>query len=166
MSPSRAGHTRDSWRHPRTCRARDDRGTGRPSSAARSRADIGGGPTRSRPAPVSAQALPRRQSFAAWLTGMIGAALRSMASDPYSTASIPNDEIDALIRDIRLHRDYGSPTYLRRAYESLGIEVLADPFNREVTDRIKGALQAAAPYSVIRLGDGEINLLSVGVYRD
>ncbi len=51
-----------------------------------------------------------------------------------------------------------------QAYASLGLTVLSDPFDVQIGDRIVVALRARSPFSVVRIGDGEMNLLSFGAY--
>lgn len=84
----------------------------------------------------------------------------------YSTASIPEGEVETLIGRIRSHPEYRSTVDLCERYQALGLEVLADPFGRDVPDRVRQALRTGTPYSVIRMGDGEMNLLSFGAYPD
>jgi hypothetical protein len=50
------------------------------------------------------------------------------------------------------------------SYASLGFKVMADPFNSDVTERAISALRKATPFSIIRIGDGEANLLSFARY--
>jgi hypothetical protein len=78
--------------------------------------------------------------------------------------AVPEGEFDAVIDLIRQHPEYGSTDYVRDAYVALGLEVAPDPHDQRLIDRIATALRAAAPMSVIRLGDGEMNLLTYGVY--
>ncbi len=73
-------------------------------------------------------------------------------------------EIDRMVEQIRAHPDYWVPSKVTEMYRSLGLETLPDPFCEEVPDLIAKALREERPYSVIRLGDGEINLLSFGAY--
>ena len=73
-------------------------------------------------------------------------------------------EIDRMVEQIRAHPDYWVPSKVVEAYRSLGLNTLPDPFGGEVPDLIAEALRDERPYSVIRLGDGEINLLSFGAY--
>ena len=49
-------------------------------------------------------------------------------------------------------------------YMRLGVTVAPDPQGREVTDLIVRAFSNETPFSVIRLGDGEMNILSFGNY--
>jgi FkbM family methyltransferase len=73
-------------------------------------------------------------------------------------------EIDRMVEQIRAHPDYWVPSKVTEIYRSLGLTTLPDPFCAEVPDLIAKALREERPYSVIRLGDGEINLLSFGAY--
>ena len=62
------------------------------------------------------------------------------------------------------HLEYWSRTWMRETYTDLGLEVFPDPRERRLLARIVAALRDRAPLSVIRLGDGEMNLLSFGAY--
>lgn len=73
-------------------------------------------------------------------------------------------EIDRMIEQIRAHPDYWIPGKVVETYRSLGLETLPDPLGGEVPGLIAEALRKQLPFSVIRLGDGEINLLSFGAY--
>ena len=51
-------------------------------------------------------------------------------------------------------------------YKSYGLEVIPNPFSEHVLTSIKRALQEEMPFSVIRIGDGESNLLTYSVYSN
>jgi hypothetical protein len=88
------------------------------------------------------------------------------ASNPaanYPRVAVPLAEIEATAELIRSHPEYFTDP-LEETYASMGLEVLADPFGREVSDRAAQALNSAIPFSVIRLGDAEMNLLAFGAY--
>jgi hypothetical protein len=78
--------------------------------------------------------------------------------------AVPANEFDAVTDLMRQRPEYGSTDYVRDAYVALGLEVMPDPHDQGLIDRIATALRAAVPMSVIRLGDGEMNLLAYGVY--
>jgi hypothetical protein len=73
-------------------------------------------------------------------------------------------EIDRMVEQIRAHPDYWVPSKVTEMYRSLGLTTLPDPFCAEVPDFIAKALREERPCSVVRLGDGEINILSLGAY--
>lgn len=79
---------------------------------------------------------------------------------------IPQSELDAVIQSICAHPEYCDPEYVISAYRSQGIEVIPDPFSAEIVAPIKQALRANQGLSVVRIGDGEINLLSYGAYAN
>jgi hypothetical protein len=80
--------------------------------------------------------------------------------------AVDTAEIDLLVSQIRAHPEYGEPAGVTRSYESLGLSVIPDPFGAEVTEHAIDALNAGRPYSIIRMGDGEVNLLSFGAYEN
>ncbi len=85
-------------------------------------------------------------------------------TDTHTRASIPESEMDRCLELVRQSPDYRSPTHVMESYAQLGLKVIPDPFGREVVDLAVQALRAEAPYSVVRLGDGEMNILAFGVY--
>jgi hypothetical protein len=72
------------------------------------------------------------------------------------------EEIEYLRSLIRRRPEYLSTDWMIAAYASLGREVLADPFDSSVSRHLIDALRARKPFSVIRLGDGEMNILAWG----
>ncbi len=80
--------------------------------------------------------------------------------------NIPQNEIDIVTQAFNLRPEYLDTEYVINAYSSYGLKVLADPFTDQVLTPIKVALQEETPLSVIRIGDGEANLLTYGCYPD
>ena len=78
--------------------------------------------------------------------------------------AIPEAEIELFRRQIITHPEYCDPGYVAGAYKGTGLKVLPDPFSIEVLEPVIEALQKNKPFSVIRMGDGEINVLSHDVY--
>ncbi len=78
--------------------------------------------------------------------------------------NIPQSELDAIIQSIRDHPEYCDPEYIISAYRSHGLKVFPDPFSAEIVTLINQALLANQGLSVVRIGDGEINLISYGAY--
>ena len=78
--------------------------------------------------------------------------------------AIPEAEIELFRRQIITHPEYCDPGYVAGAYKGTGLKVLSDPFSIEVLEPVIEALQKNKPFSVIRMGDGEINVLSHDVY--
>ena len=110
------------------------------------------------------------------VSGLIGKVSRRLFKGPerpgaehkptarYPRESVPASEIEATARLIRSHPEYFALDELEQTYRSLGLNALADPFGRDVSDLAAQALASAAPLSVVRLGDGEMNVLSFGAY--
>jgi len=78
--------------------------------------------------------------------------------------AIPATELHFLARCIRESSHLLDTAEVARLYASLGLTVLPDPFDAQIADRIIDALRAKSPLSVVRIGDGETNLLSFGAY--
>ena len=79
--------------------------------------------------------------------------------------NLPQSEIEAMLQSIRAHPEYGDPEYVTNAYRSQGLKVIPEPlFSADIITGIKQALLAKKGLSVIRIGDGEMNLMSYGAY--
>jgi hypothetical protein len=85
-------------------------------------------------------------------------------TDRYPRHAIPAGELDRTAELIRQHPDYATTALLIQAYRPHCLEVVSDPFARGVADAVVGALRAQTPYSVIRMGDGEMNILAFDAY--
>jgi hypothetical protein len=85
-------------------------------------------------------------------------------TDVYSRHLIPAVEMERTTQLIRSHPSYASTRFLIETYARLGLKVVPDPHGRDVADLVAQALQTAMPLSVIRLGDGEMNILATGIY--
>lgn len=77
---------------------------------------------------------------------------------------IPQTEQDEFIRSVRSHPEYLDPAFLIDRYRDCGLRVDPDPFSTQVVELIERALSAGQPFCVVRIGDGEANLLSYGAY--
>lgn len=75
-------------------------------------------------------------------------------------------ERERMVQSILAHPEYMDPKYVMDSYRKLGLEVIPDPFSADIVAPIKKALHAGKAWSVVRIGDGEINLLSYGAYPD
>ena len=51
---------------------------------------------------------------------------------------------------------------MQDAYRDLGLEIIPDAFDRKLVERIGTSLIREEPFSVVRIGDGEANLLAFG----
>lgn len=77
---------------------------------------------------------------------------------------IPENEINFLVDAIKNKPEYLDPTFVKKTHQNQ--RVISDPFSKQVPDLIIDAIKKKKPYSVIRIGDGEANLLSYGSYLD
>jgi hypothetical protein len=80
--------------------------------------------------------------------------------------SVPQDELDSVIQSIVSHPEFLDPEYVANTYKRFCLEVIPDPFSENVITPIKRALKGQTPLSVIRIGDGEANLMTYGVYTN
>jgi hypothetical protein len=78
--------------------------------------------------------------------------------------TVPAAELEALAQAIRAQPLLMSPDDLAAEYGALGLEVLRNAIGHEVGDLAKRRLRAREPFSVIRIGDGEANILASGDY--
>lgn len=78
--------------------------------------------------------------------------------------NIPDCELNEVIRFIAEHKEYLDVEYVQQSYRSCNIFPMASPFSSEILSPVKDALQNKHGVSVIRIGDGEANLLSYGTY--
>ncbi|MDJ0931864.1 hypothetical protein [Breoghania sp.] len=75
---------------------------------------------------------------------------------------MPQDGIDHCAAGIDVR--YYDADFVRTQYDALAIPYCADPFSDEISDLILEAIHCRVPYSVIRIGDGEANILAFGRY--
>jgi hypothetical protein len=80
--------------------------------------------------------------------------------------SIPQAELDLFSAQIFSRPEYLDTNFMCEAYRSLGWEVLPDPFDPGIPARVKSALETATPFSIVRIGDGEANILAFEAYAD
>ena len=78
--------------------------------------------------------------------------------------NIPKSELDEVTRSILAHPEYLMPTYVIDKYKKNGAKTIPSPFSTSIATSIRQALLTETPFSVIRIGDGEVNLLSYGDY--
>jgi hypothetical protein len=84
--------------------------------------------------------------------------------DKYPMQAIPALEMETAIGLMRSHEEYASTEQVTEVYLSLGLKVSPDPYDQGVVAQIDLALRTKTPFSVVRIGDGEMNLLSFGRY--
>ena len=78
--------------------------------------------------------------------------------------SLPKKEIEEFIRTINLHKEYLIPDYVYSLYKEKHQDVFIDPFDKHIAKRIQSALIEKTPFSAIRIGDGEANILTYDLY--
>ena len=83
---------------------------------------------------------------------------------PYPRTSVPDAEIQRVADAMRAKPEYYDVQYVADRYRSFGLIVLPDPFSKDVIMPIVGALENGLPFSVIRLGDGETDILTLDAY--
>lgn len=77
---------------------------------------------------------------------------------------IPEREIELFRQQVLSTSEYDDPAWIIEEYSTRGLTVLPSPFDTRVAALIIGALREGAPLSVIRIGDGEVNLVAHGAY--
>lgn len=80
--------------------------------------------------------------------------------------TIPENELEIFCQNMRDAPEFLSPRYVVDAYRAAGLTVLPDPFDNQLGERIAEALANKFPLSVVRISDGEMNLLSFYGYPD
>ena len=75
---------------------------------------------------------------------------------------IPLNEIQSVACEVKEAIDYSDKADLIARYRGLGLQVDEDPASQNVVALVRQALRDFRPFSVIRIGDGEANLLSFG----
>lgn len=78
--------------------------------------------------------------------------------------TIPQSELKYFLDCIHAHPEYLDPTEVQECYGALQFDVLPDPFGYSIICKIKTALKQRKALSVIRIGDGEANILSFSAY--
>lgn len=79
---------------------------------------------------------------------------------------IPISEIQYLKNDILSKPEYLDPEYIISVFEKYALNVLKPDSSREICHLIINALADQKPYSVVRVGDGEINILTAYTYPE
>ncbi|CAA6822543.1 MAG: Unknown protein [uncultured Sulfurovum sp.] len=73
-------------------------------------------------------------------------------------------EIDYLAQEFRDNPNYFDTKFVCEAYQSCGLDVYPNPKSLELISSITKALKDKTAFSVIRIGDGEMNLLALDAY--
>lgn len=92
----------------------------------------------------------------------MGLAARLLKRKSFPKHRVPAAEVAAFAADIRSHPEFFQPGRMRARYRDAGASTAFDPFGDDVALRAAEALRAHAPFSVIRIGDGEANFLAYG----
>ncbi len=79
-------------------------------------------------------------------------------------SSILSAEIDRVAVAIAATPELLLSGHVLGSYAAEGLDVVADPFDARIADEVIAALRSRKPFSAVRIGDGEANLLSVGAY--
>ena len=83
---------------------------------------------------------------------------------PYPRTSVPDAEIQRVADAMRAKPEYFDEQYIADRYRGFGLTVLPDPFSKDVVVPIVSALENGLPLSVVRLGDGETDILTLDAY--
>jgi len=78
--------------------------------------------------------------------------------------NIPDMELNEIVRFITQHANYLNFDHVTQLYCSFNLPPVIDPFNFSILSPIQTALQERRGLSVVRIGDGEANILSYGHY--
>lgn len=77
---------------------------------------------------------------------------------------VPEHEIENLLNDIGDSPEFHTGSQLIEEYRKLGLKLIEDPSSATIPKAIVNALRNRQPLSAIRIGDGEANLLTYGMY--
>ena len=80
--------------------------------------------------------------------------------------NIPPHERDAFRRFLERNQQIFDTDSVAEHYRSTSHHVLPSPFGTEVSSHIAKALRNRHPFSVVRIGDGEANMLTFGGYPE
>jgi len=78
--------------------------------------------------------------------------------------NLPADEIDEVVEFISKNSKYLDFEHVKGLYRSYNLPPVTTPFSAEILSPVKTALQKNTGLSVVRIGDGEANLLTYGAY--
>lgn len=79
--------------------------------------------------------------------------------------SIPPHEFEAVRQWVTSHPWIFDPVAVLDKYREAGVRADPDPFGSEVSEQLARALEQKRPFSVVRIGDGEANMLTYGEYQ-
>ncbi len=78
--------------------------------------------------------------------------------------SVPDLELNLFIKLIKRKPDLFDTIYLTKYYKKTSKKIIPDPFSKNISNLIINYIQKNKPMSVIRMGDGEMNLLTYTQY--
>lgn len=78
--------------------------------------------------------------------------------------SIPKQELDTFRKNVKSQPNYLDVHYVREQYKKYCRKVVADPFDFESVAWVNKAIEKKLAMSLVRMGDGEINLLTYPKY--
>ena len=84
------------------------------------------------------------------------------APQGFTYEAAPAAEVELIASEIRNQTSLLNPDEVIARYARAGFAVNSDPFSPDAALPIKAALTSAKPYSLIRIGDGEISFLAFG----
>lgn len=82
----------------------------------------------------------------------------------YSLDRVPKDELEIAAQQALERSELYESRWHVAAYEDAGLTVIADPFDQRLVGWTCQAVEQGAPLSVIRLGEGEMSLMTFGFY--
>lgn len=79
---------------------------------------------------------------------------------------IPEEEINFFLSTVDKHPEYLNIQAIKDKYKSYNLNVIENPFSKNIIEAIKLAVINESPLSVIRIGDGEANILTFNYYTE
>jgi hypothetical protein len=81
-----------------------------------------------------------------------------------SNVQVPADELARFEQLIRTQPEYLDPDFVKTSYSGRCMELVDDPYAVQLVELISEAIRNKKAFSVTRWGDGEMNLLTFGLY--
>lgn len=78
--------------------------------------------------------------------------------------SVPDSELDRFVKLIKSKPDLFDTLYITKYYKKKSKKIISDPFSKNIASLIISHIKKKKPMSVIRMGDGEMNLLTYTQY--
>ena len=83
----------------------------------------------------------------------------------FGLETVPQGEIDRFWEYVNDHPECLNQKYVIRTLKKCGCKVIPDPFSSKIVKYIAAKIKTKKPFSVIRIGDAEGNLLAYGAYH-